>query len=385
MSPWISVRRVVGILLLQLTMGPSVACAASELVFGQIASTTHPTSATNARGLVTGAQAYFASVNASGGVNGRQLRLEIRDDGLQAHRMVDLTNRFANDPSIVGLLGYLNSAGLAELAKRKILAKHGIPLIAPLQGDKSVVGAENVFPLRSGYADEVRALLNEARTWGKDSLAIINMKVAFGPPLAELAQQMAGQMGLRITIRSVLDATAEKLPASVDAAVQAIVSAGPKAILLLAAGKPATEFVQALRSAQGGSIQIYGLSVLLHTELVSAVGVDKARGIVLSQAIPYPFTPSKAVITEYQTAMRKHAPAEALSFSSLEGFLGAKIAAEAVRRAGAHPTRERVLAALRGMGEFNLGGVYVNYGPEARKGWGGIELTIINSGGSLQK
>lgn len=385
MSRWASVRRVVSILLLQLAMGPSLAYAASEVVFGQIASTTHPTSATNATGLVIGIQAYFASVNATGGVNGRQLRLETRDDGLQAHRMVDLTNRFVSDPSIVGLLGYLNSAGLAELAKRDIPAKNGIPLIAPLQGDKNVVGAENVFPLRSGYADEVKTLLNEARTWGKDSVAIVNMNVAFGPPLAELAQQMAGRMGLTVAARSVLDVNPQKLPASVNAAVQGIGSAGPKAILLLAAGKPATEFVKAVRSAQGGLVQIYGLSVLLHTELVSAVGVNKARGIVLSQAIPYPFTPSKAVITEYQTAMRKHAPAESLSFSSLEGFLGAKIATEAVRRAGANPTRERVLAVLRGMGEFNLGGIYVNYGPEARKGWGGVDLTIINSGGNLQK
>ena len=37
------------------------------------------------------------------------------------------------------------------------------------------------------------------------------------------------------------------------------------------------------------------------------------------------------------------------------------------------------------MGEYNLGGVYVNYTPERKKGWGGVELTIINAAGNLRK
>jgi ABC-type branched-subunit amino acid transport system substrate-binding protein len=91
------------------------------------------------------------------------------------------------------------------------------------------------------------------------------------------------------------------------------------------------------------------------------------------------------VIGEYQAAMKAYAPKEPLSFSSLEGFLGAKIAAEAVRRAGPKPDREHVLAALKNLGEYDMGGLWVKYTPKARKGWGGVDLTIINSDGNLQK
>jgi ABC-type branched-subunit amino acid transport system substrate-binding protein len=83
--------------------------------------------------------------------------------------------------------------------------------------------------------------------------------------------------------------------------------------------------------------------------------------------------------------MKAYAPKEPLSFSSLEGFLGAKIAAEAVRRAGPKPDREHVLAALKNLGEYDMGGLWVKYTPKARKGWGGVDLTIINSDGNLQK
>lgn len=133
------------------------------------------------------------------------------------------------------------------------------------------------------------------------------------------------------------------------------------------------------------AVQVYGLSVLLHDTLVKAIGADKARGMVLSQAVPYPFIPSKAVINEYLLDMKKYAANEPISFSSLEGYLGAKVAAEAVRRTGSLPTRAKVLAALTNLGEYDLGGIYVKYTPAQRKGWGGVELSIINSDGALKK
>lgn len=358
---------------------------AVDLVFGQVASQTNPTSAANAKGMAAGIQAYFDKVNASNTLQGNKLKLVTLDDGLQAPKMLELTQQLIGDPAVVGLLGFLNSAGLAEIAKQDLAGKNGIALIAPLQGDKNVISASNVFPLRSGYADEVASLLKEAKTWGKDSLAIVNMSVAFGPPLAQLTTQLSGPQGVKIVTQQVLDAAPEKLDASVRAAVAAISETRPKGIILLAAGKPAFEFVKAVREVPGGSVQIYGLSVLLHDGLVNATGKDKARGIVLSQAVPFPFVPSKPVITEYQADMKKYAPGEALSFSSLEGYMGAKIAAEAVRRAGKTPTRAGVLQALSSLGEYNLGGVFVNYTANQRTGWGGVDLSIINSGGNLQK
>jgi branched-chain amino acid transport system substrate-binding protein len=372
--------------LLALAAGVSpITAPAAELVFGQIASLSNPTSASNARGLVAGISACFETINAKGGINGRTLRLVTKDDGLQSDKMAALTRELVADTSVVGLLSFLNTGGINALAQANAFGKEGVALIAPLQGDRNVVDADNVFPLRSGYADEVNALLKEAGNWDKTSIAIVNMNVAFGPMLADLAEKRAGEMGLKVVSRSVLDSSAQGMAASVAAAVRAVSASQPKAILLLAAGKPATAFAKAVRETPAGSTQIYGLSVLLHEDLVKAIGADKARGIVLSQVIPYPFTQSAPVIAEYQKAMTQFAPTEPLSFSSLEGYLGARIAAEAVRRSGAVVTRERLIASLRNMGEYNLGGVYVSYSPERKKGWGGVDLTIIDSGGHLRK
>jgi len=81
--------------------------------------------------------------------------------------------------------------------------------------------------------------------------------------------------------------------------------------------------------------------------------------------------------------MKQYAPNEALSFTSLEGFIAAKITVEAIKRAGPNPTRDKVLKALNNMGQLDLGGIYVDYSPKARDGWGGVDLTIIGMNGKL--
>lgn len=357
---------------------------AGDVEFGQVASHTNPTSASLGKGMTTGIRVYFDKVNASGGVQGSKLTLVTLDDDLQAAKMVALTQQLIDKQSIVGLLGFVNSAGLAEIAKQDLPRKNDMALIAPLQGEKNIVGAAHVFPLRSSYTDEVSTLLKETKKWEKDTVAVVSMNIAFGPAMAQVASQLSGPQGVKIMTQNVLDVAPDKLDASVRAAVAAIQQTTPKAILLLASGKPAAEFIKAVRET-AGSPQIYGLSVLSNDVLVNAIGKDKARGIVISQALPFPFVPSISVITEYQNDMKKYAPGEAFSFPSLEGYLGAKIAAEAVRRAGKNPTRAGIVKALSSLGEYNLGGIFVHYSAAKRTGWGGVELSIINASGNLQK
>lgn len=335
--------------------------------------------------MTLGIQVYFNKVNANGGVLGNKLILTTLDDGLQAPKMLELTRQLIDKQSIVGLIGFINSAGLAEIARQDLPKKNDIALIAPLQGDKHIVGSTNIFPLRSSYTDEVTFLLKEAKKWEKDTLAIVNINIAFGPALAQVANQISGTQGIKIVTQNVLDVAPDKLDASIQAALAAIKQTNPKAILLLASGKPAAEFIKGIRETPAGAVQIYGVSVLSSDVLVNAVGKEKARGIVISQALPFPFVASASAITEYQNDMKKYAPGEPFSYPSLEGYLGAKIAAEGVRRTGKNPTRSGLTKALSTLGEYNLGGIFINYSATKHMGWGGVELSIINASGNLQK
>src|SRR5262245_53238848 len=118
---------------------------AQDLVIGQVASPTSPVTAANAKGMAAGMKVYFDQVNSQGGIHGQKVRLVTKDDGLKPGVMVQMTKEFAADKQVVALAGYVNTGGLTEMAKENVPGQLGIALISPLQGDKSIVGAANIF------------------------------------------------------------------------------------------------------------------------------------------------------------------------------------------------------------------------------------------------
>jgi branched-chain amino acid transport system substrate-binding protein len=87
-------------------------------------------------------------------------------------------------------------------------------------------------------------------------------------------------------------------------------------------------------------------------------------------------------VREYQQRMAEGGQKE-LDFSSLEGYLTAKVFVEGLRRAGRNPTREALISGLESMREFNLGGFMISYGPKNHMGSAYTDLTIIGRGGKF--
>jgi len=338
--------------------------------------------AANAKALYAGINVYFDHINARGGVGGRKLRLINKDDELVPAKMIELTKEFIADRNVLALAGYQNTAGINELSKQNLAGAAGIAMIAPFQGDKSIVGAANFFPFRSGYPDEVTALVKEAKSTGKKKVVVVYQNVTFGPPMMKLARELAKEHGLNVVDDLMIDQGApEKVV--IDGAVAAVMKQAPDAVIMLVGGRWVMELIKRIKNADLDGTQLYLMSIVPAPDVVKAVGQAKARGIVISQAVPYPFSATLPLVVEYQKVMKQYAPNEPLSFSTLEGFVVGKITVEALKRASPKPTREKVLKALNSMGELDLGGVYVNYTPKARNGWGKVDLTVIGANGKL--
>ena len=355
-----------------------------ELLVGQVAALTNPATTANAKGIQAGIRAYFDHVNAQGGVGGRKVALVSKDDGLTPGRMTELTRELIADKRVVALAGYVNTGGITEVSKANLPGEAGIALVAPLQGDKSIVGAANFFPFRSGYPDEVTALVKEASNTQKRKLAIVYWNITFGPAMQKVAQEAAQKFGVNVVATVEIDAQAQdKFDPIMKQAVAAVVKQAPDAILLLISGRYSLEFIKQIKNSEAADAQLYAMSIVPPGDVVKTVGEAKARGVVIAQAVPFPFSATLPIVSEYQKVMKQYAPNEALSFSTLEGFVGGKITVEAIKRAGKNPTRGGVLKALTSMGEYDLGGVYVNYNAKERRGWGQIDLTVIGPSGKL--
>jgi len=355
-----------------------------ELLVGQAAAISNPATTANAKGLQAGIKTYFDYVNATGGVGGNKVTLVTKDDDLTPGKMVSITREYIADKRVVALAGFVNTGGITEVSKANLPGEAGIALIAPLQGDKSIVGAANFFPFRSGYPDEVVALVKEAANTQKKKLAVVYWNITFGPAMMKLAQQETKSLGVNVVAWVPIDAQAQdKFDANMKQAVAAVAKETPDSVLMLISGKYALEFIKQIKNSQAQDAQLYAMSIVPPGDVVKVAGEQNARGLVIAQSVPFPFTATLPLVTEYQKLLKQYAPQEPLSFSTLEGFVAGKITVEALKRAGKNPTREKVLHALNTMGEYDLGGVSVNYSPKERRGWGQIDLTVIGPNGKL--
>jgi ABC-type branched-subunit amino acid transport system substrate-binding protein len=69
----------------------------------------------------------------------------------------------------------------------------------------------------------------------------------------------------------------------------------------------------------------------------------------------------------------------------IEGYAGAKVLVEGLKRAGPNPTRQKLRDALEGMHNVDIGGLEVNFGPADHTGLDFADLSIIGPDGKFMR
>ena len=369
------------ILAASLSLACQAGLAAPDILLGNVASTTNVTARDNCTNIVLGYSVYLEQVNRAGGVHGRMIRIVNKDDNLNPGKMMELTQELIADKDVIALVGYLNTPGLVELVKQGLLTQRKIAMIAPI----GAFNATNFYPLRPGYNEEAEKLLHEAQNTQKKRIGLVYFNQAYGPSVFKFAQETAKKIGVDVVATAGFETTPDKIDANIAAAAETISRGNPDAVIMIIGGIGAYKFAKRFRETPNGSAQLYTLSTADSFQFVKVAGLENARGVVISQAMPYPEDNTLAVVREYQRTLKQYAPDKAPSFFSLEGFMGAKIAVEAIRRTGSNPTREKVIAALNTMKDFDLGDFLISYSATQRTGSKLVDLTIIGKNGALYR
>jgi branched-chain amino acid transport system substrate-binding protein len=355
-----------------------LAHAAGDIVIGQAAPLTG-TLASTGKDMVIGAQIYFDSVNAQGGIGGRKIRHVVKDDGYRTDESVRLTKELIEKDQAVGLIGYAGTGNVAELLKQGVLANHKVALVAPYTGGEPLRKPFNpyIFHIRAGYADEVERMVNQFTNVGLTRIAVFYQNDAFGQAgLAGVEASMA-KRNLALVGRG----SYEKGSEDVSAAVSKISAASPQAILMVAVVRPAAAFVREYRKSKPEA-QIFSISVINGPELFALAGGSTASGVGITQVMPSPFRSSLKVVLEYQTALRKYAPQAQPSYTSLEEFIGAKVLVEGLRKVKGEITADSLRRALETV-DTDLGGYRVRFGPDNRVGSSFVDVTLLRSDGNI--
>ena len=174
-------------------------------------------------------------------------------------------------------------------------------------------------------------------------------------------------------------ATVERNTVDVAKAVQTMSKDNPAAIVMISAYKSCAAFIKAMQRA-GAFPQFWNVSFVGSKALAGEMGED-GRGVQISQVVPFPFSDLNPVVREYQ---KRIGGADKVSFTSLEGYLAARVLVEGLKRAGKNPTRETLVDGLASIGKLDLGGFTVNYTPTNHNGSSFVDLTIISRGGTFK-
>ncbi len=351
---------------------------ARKIVLGQSAAFSGPASALGEQFRI-GAQLLFDRTNARGGINGRPVELLSLDDGYEPDRCAENTKKLIDD-GVFALFGYVGTpTGLAALP---LATAARVPWIAPFTGAEALRSPFNryAFHVRASYFDETAEIVKHLTFAGINRIAVMYQNDSYGKAGLEGVTRALKPLGLE----PVALGTVERNPVEVDAAVKSIMAGKPDAIVQISAYRSCAAFIRAARKA-GFNGNLYNVSFVGTQALSKELGAD-ARGVVVSQVMPYPFAPLTPLAYEYLSAGEaglgdKFAP----NYSSIEGFAAAKTLVEGLRRGGNNASAENLITGLESMRDFNLGGFVVDFSPQKHGASKYVDLVILTSDGRLRR
>lgn len=360
--------------------GFGVARAQSEgrIVLGQSAAFSGPAAQLGIQ-FNQGAKLFFDQLNAAGGVGKRMVEIRTLDDGYEPDRCAENTRKLIADDVFV-LFGYVGTP--TSLAAVPLFNQAKVPFFAPFTGAESLRQPFNrlIFHVRASYYDETALIVRQLVNLGIKKIAVFHQNDAYGKAgldgvnkaLAEHKLPLAGA------------ATVERNSVDVAAAVEKLVAAKPDAVVQIAAYGASAAFVRAARKAGFGGT-FYNVSFVGTQALADELGKDGA-GVVVSQVVPSPYQPSRQITREFLDAIKKAGDKVQPNYSSMEGFLAARIFTEGLRQAAASGkiSRDSFISGMEGLGTQVISGFPVSFGPNDHTASTFVEMSMLTGDGRVR-
>ena len=346
-----------------------------KIIVGQSAPFTGPAAQLGIQ-FYQGAKLHFDRVNAQGGGH-RPIEIRNLDDGYEPERCAENTRKLIDD-NVLALFGYIGTP--TSLAAMPLAVKARVPFFAPFTGAMSLREPlnRNVFHVRASYNDETALIVKQLTELGLKKIAVFYQNDAYGKAgLDGVTLALAAQ-----NLKPVALATVERNSVDVAAAVQKLVAAAPDAVVQVSAYKSCAAFVRAARKAGYGGT-FYNVSFVGTQALADELGKDGA-GVVVTQVVPSPYTTTHPLAREFLDAIKKSGATVQPNFSSMEGYLAARVFVEGLRNGGGKGSRDSLISGLESRGNQPLSGFAVSFSPTDHVASKFVALSMLKGDGGVR-
>ncbi|NUR82987.1 MAG: ABC transporter substrate-binding protein, partial [Nonomuraea sp.] len=297
-----------------------------------------------------GARAYFAQVNAEGGVDGRRVDFLVRDDAYQPARAVEEARRLVLHDQVFALFQTLGTPSTA--AVREYAARRRVPQVFVATG-ATEWGADTTHPWTIGfqpsYAAEARVYAHYlATSMPGAKVAVLYQNDDFGHDLLDGFRRAIE--GTTVTI--VAERGYEVTDPSVQGQFANLAASGADVLLDVSTPKFAAQALAADAAATGWNPLHILNGVAASPAVLRPVGYDKVQGVVTAGFQKDPAAPEWAgdpAVRAYLAAMRRYAPeTDPGSQQAVYGWAAAQAFVRTLERMRC-PSREALRDAVRGL------------------------------------
>ncbi len=351
-----------------------------------------------------GAQAYFAEVNAQGGINDRKIEIIARDDTYNPEPAVDAFKKLLAEDKVFTLFGSVGTPTLyAVLPELEKVKDQKVVLFSNFTGGQKQREApylDQVFNVRASYYQETRETIENYVKLGYHKIGVYIQDDAYG---------QAGLSGVKLAIKAINERDpslkiadpvitkyerGQKFDVSNSKQVDELKSKGVDAIVAVGAYQACAGFVRDARNAGYtapiSNVSFVGADTLLRllNQYEKENNRKVATNLINSQVVPSWEAVEVPVVAEYRSLVDKRnpqPPADLVdpnyrslrySFGALEGFVNAKVFVEALKRAGKDLSRDKFVAAVQSIRDWDPGlGAGVTFGANDNQGLDKVWLT----------
>lgn len=353
---------------------PPVLADPKPILIGQSASLTGGQAAYG-RDVRDGIEAAIAAANAKGGIRGRPIQLVTLDDAGKREGVLANTKTLVEQHHVAALVGYTSGAGVE--ATLPYLSDAGVPLIGPATGNMGIRDGFHrfLFHVRAGYSDEMNKVVKHLVTTNLKRFAIVYLDDV-GPANPQSMVNALQQNGLQPVASAAINRNADKF----DKEAERLLKGEPEVVLAISNAKPVIKLVQAMK-AKGYTGQ-YAIASFAGLSMIDELKQD-SRGLILSQVLPPPSAKHHVrLIGTYQADMGAHKPQAVLNYTSLEGYIAARVLIEGLKRS-AGDGGAKLVAGLESMERVDLGGYEISFSPHSHHGSRFVNPGIVNAAGHL--
>ncbi|MFF3056819.1 ABC transporter substrate-binding protein [Streptomyces sp. NPDC057909] len=323
-----------------------------------------------------GVDAYFKSVNARGGINGRKIDWIVKDNANDPQQTVQIARRLVDQDGVVAIVA-TNGTSQSQATFPFVLEQSKVPVLNTLGGDASWYepARDGLFGLQTLYEDQAAALGAWVARDGAKKVLVVHSDPAAFVNVAKGIRPAAHKTDPSVQVKrlSVKYQTTDYSPV-----ISKVKAEKPDAVVLILAAAEAASYLKEAR-LQGVTVPAYGYAPVAAQTTLTLAG-KSAEGLKSLQLVKSPHDDDPA-IKEFRTAMAKYERGQPADFITLWGWAAAKAFVEIAKTIDGPVTGESLTRAYEKARHVDTGvGPVLNYGAGQHLGTRDVQKVVVRNG-----